>query len=122
MRFVRWDNWVLWMAVTAVGLIFLVVIIAAAASAGDGEPVRSKSEKSSGPPLFADASDGIEQFIGGSTMPEGSYDFDCSFSGNVSVQLGSPPYTVSLKQGDQTRWVSSGDMVTVGFCKVHGPK
>ena len=72
--------------------------------------------------LFTDASDGIEQFVGADSMPPGTYDFKCSSLGSVSIQLGSAPYTVSLKQGDQTRTVGEDDLVTIGFCKVYGPK
>ena len=73
-------------------------------------------------PLFADASDGIQQFVGGQTMPLGRYEFDCSFTGNVSVQLGSSPYTVSMKSGDQIHTIRSGDLVTMGYCKAYGPQ
>ena len=112
-----------------VGLV-LIFVIGLAALFGespdevvDNRPLTSQEKaKASEPRLFADASGGIEQFIGGSTMPAGSYDFKCGRLGNVSVQLGRAPYTVSLKAGDQTRSVGSGDMVTVGMCKVYGPR
>ena len=58
----------------------------------------------------------------GQGMPVGVYDFDCQSIGNVSVQLGKAPYTVSMESGDQSRRVSNGDMVTVGWCKIYGPK
>ena len=75
-----------------------------------------------GPQLFVDASEGLEQFVGGQTMPVGTYDFRCSsMGGNYSVQLGRSPYTVSMKTGGTSR-IQNGDMVTVGWCKVYGPK
>ena len=53
-------------------------------------------------------------------MPAGAY--DCQSIGNVSVQLGKAPYTVSMESGDQSRRVGNGDMVTVGWCKIYGPE
>ena len=55
-------------------------------------------------------------------MPTGAYDFQCSSIGNVSIQLGRAPYTVSMKQGDQTQTVRQGDLVTMGWCIAYGPK
>ena len=74
------------------------------------------------PPLFADASSGIQQFQGGHTMPVGSYFFLCDFAGNVSVQSGAPPYTVRMESGDHFQDVRRGDMVTIGWCKAFGPE
>ena len=91
-------------------------------SPGSTQPADRGSNESSDPSLFADASNGIQQWVGGDTMPLGAYDFDCSRGGNVSIQLGQPPYTVALAGGDQTRQVGAGDLVTAGFCKVYGPK
>ena len=122
---IRHDNWVLWFVV---GLVLVIGCTGLIGLAGDPETAResapereSKPSKPSGPPLFADASSGIEQFIGGQTIPTGTYDFKCGSLGNVSIQLGAPPYTVSMKTGDQTRRVGPGDMVTMGYCKAYGP-
>ena len=41
--------------------------------------------------LFADAPNGIKQFVGGRTMPTGTYIFKCEVGGNVSVQMGEHP-------------------------------
>ena len=60
--------------------------------------------------------DGPGQFIGGDTMPTGTYRFLCTEGGNVSIQLGNEPYTMSMKLGDQTRQVNQGDLVTVLYC------
>ena len=70
--------------------------------------------------LIADASNGIQQFVGGETIPVGKYFFDCDFGGNVSIQSWAPPYTISMEEGDQTQDVKQGDFVTVGWCKVWG--
>ena len=59
---------------------------------------------------------GLEQFIGGDTMPTGTYEFSCIEEGSVSIQLGHEPYTLSMKSGDQVRQVNHGDLVTVLYC------
>ena len=123
MRFVRWDNWVLWLVVGVVGVIGLLALIPVDEKE---RPVSPQSKRprvdARVPTMFADASGGIEQYIGGNSMPTGTYDFKCSSVGSVSVQLGRAPYTVSMKTGDQTRVIGQGDSVTVGWCKVYGPQ
>ena len=109
-----WRRW--WMIVIwAVLALALIIGIFGSLSGNSGEEVPRI-------PLFADASNGIQQWVGGNTMPVGTYDFECSRGGNVSIQLAQPPYTVNLAQGDQTRDVGPGDLVSAGFCKVYGPK
>ena len=119
----RWWAIVLW-GVLALIIIGAIVNIAGGGDAGNTTPQYSpvQQEPNQRVALFADASDGIEQFVGGDTMPVGSYEFKCGFLGNVSVQLGTAPYTVSLKEGDQMRRINRGDSVTVGYCKVYGPQ
>ena len=121
--------WRRWWAIVLWGVLALIIIGAIANIAGGGDvgntapqapPVQQAPNQRVA--LFADASDGIEQFIGGDTMPVGTYEFKCGFLGNVSVQLGTAPYTGSLKEGDQTRRINRGDLVTVTFCKVYGPQ
>ena len=67
--------------------------------------------------LVADASNGIQQFVGGQTIPVGEYFFQCDTGGNVSIQSATPPYSVSMESGDQIKEVNQGDLVTVGWCK-----
>ena len=117
----RWDNWILWSLLGAGIFVLGVCGLAAVGSSGEAD-IRIDPLKAPNPRLFADASGGIEQFVGGETMPKGYYEFDCSFAGNVSVQMGRAPYTVSMKSGDQQRYISDGDLVTVGMCKVYGPR
>lgn len=99
--------------------VFAMLLLVVALSCASNSMEQSSPEQA---PLFSDASNGIEQFVGGDTMPIGSYDFKCGLGGNVSVQLGTAPYTVSLQEGDQTRHINQGDLVTVGLCKVYGPQ
>ena len=84
----------------------------------DSDWLASKEFVQSGPKLATvfDVLDGLEQFIGGDTMPTGTYEFLCNEGGNVSIQLGNEPYTMSMKLGDQTRQVNQGDLVTVLYC------
>ena len=84
----------------------------------DSDWLASKEFVQSGPKLATvfDVLDGLEQFIGGDTMPTGTYEFLCNEGGNVSIQLGNEPYTMSMKLGDQTRQVGQGDLVTVLYC------
>ena len=76
------------------------------------EFVRSRPK----PATVFDMLDGLGQFSGGDTMPTGTYRFFCTEGGNVSIQLGNEPYTMSMKLGDQTRQVNQGDLVTVLYC------
>ena len=101
-----------------------IIIAIAVDETASPRPVtpNSQPERNSEVPLFADASDGIQQFVGGQTMPLGTYEFKCGFLGNVSVQLGVSPYTISLKEGDQVRQINQGDSVTMGYCKAYGPQ
>ena len=84
----------------------------------DSDWLASKEFVQSGPKpaTVFDVLDGLEQFIGGDTMPTGTYEFLCNEGGNVSIQLGNEPYTMSMKLGDQTRQVDQGDLVTVLYC------
>ena len=84
----------------------------------DSDWLASKEFVQSGPKLATvfDVLDGLEQFIGGDTMPTGTYEFLCNEGGNVSIQLGNEPYTISMKLGDQTCQVNQGDLVTVLYC------
>ena len=84
----------------------------------DSDWLASKEFVQSGSKLATvfDVLDGLEQFIGGDTMPTGTYEFLCIEGGNVSIQLGNEPYTMSMKLGDQTRQVNQGDLVTVFYC------
>ena len=80
------------------------------------------TQKTTLPRLFANASNGIQQWVvGEGPMRPGVYHFDCGSVGNVSVQLGASPYTVSMESGDQIRRLRVGDLVTVGWCVVYGP-
>ena len=122
---ISWKFFVGGFLTAAVGMILLMGVCAVAveeAFESGSTSSGSTASKSSKVPLFSDASDGMEQFVGGQTIPVGTYDFECDFAGNVSVQLGRSPYTVSLREGDQTRSIGSGDMLTVGWCKIYGPK
>ena len=106
----RWSWWALaiWAAVS-------VAIISAACSHDVPDPPART-------PLFSDASNRTEQFVGGETMPAGAYEFTCGPSGHVSVKLGAAPHTESSESGDQVRNVDRGDTVTVTFCRVYGPR
>lgn len=119
-------KWVLWVVVGSVAVLSCTIVVGLLAgdttSRTTSAPSKPRPTPTPQAKLFADASNGIEQFVGADNMPAGTYDFRCSSLGNVSIQLGRAPYTVSLKQGDQTRTVRQGDLLTVGYCKVYGPK
>ena len=110
--------------IAALAWLFLSFVCLAAIptdeDASGPSPSRSTGS-SSAPRLFVDASGGIEQFIGGQTMPEGTYDFKCGFAGNVGIASGTVG-TTSMRSGNQTRTVQYGDIVTLAMCKAYGPK
>ena len=68
--------------------------------------------------LFADASNGIQQFVGGTTVPVSVYDFKCGPIGIVSTQLGSPPFPASLRGGNQEPVVRFGGYGNCGVGRI----
>ena len=75
-----------------------------------------------GPDLFEDVSDDVKEYIGGYTMPEGTYDFTGGRDCGVSIRRPSSPEYANVSGGDHTRRIVTGDRVIILDCKVYGPK
>ena len=106
-------------AVVAVSIVVVSLAILGCGNSSGDEPASAHIFPTPTPDLLlvADASNGVQQFVGGQTIPVGEHFFECGSGGNVSVQTSAPPYTVSMEAGDQTRVINNGDFVTVGWCK-----